>query len=80
MKRKSRLQELRESLPAGFGVDSYGPGDGVTRYRFFASEPVEYFAGRGIYTALGIAEAEVFASGLGQGYLFGQMRKGKEIE
>ena len=60
----SRLTDLRENLPKGFGVDTYGPGDGVTRYRFFDREPFGYFAGRGIYTALGISEAETFAAGL----------------
>jgi len=65
---KTRLQELQDSLPEGFGVDTYSPGDGVTRYRFFASEPFDYFGGRGIYTALGLKEANTFADGLEIGY------------
>ena len=72
MTKKSRLQELIDSLPEGFGVDTYSPGDGVTRYRFFDREPFGYFAGNGIYTALGIAEAEAFARGLSWGYHVGK--------
>ena len=64
----TRLEELRESLPAGFGVDDYSPGDGVTRYRFFDREPFDYFGGRGIYTALGLKEANTFAAGVCAGF------------
>jgi hypothetical protein len=52
---------------AGVKVDSYSPGDGVTRYRFFTTEPAEYFGGRGIYTALGAKEAMTFIAGFAQG-------------
>ena len=65
MARTSRKQKLQEaSQRVGLYVAAYGPGDGVTRYRFFKSrKPVSYFIGDGIYTALGIAEAETFVKG-----------------
>jgi len=68
----SRLTDLREELPDGFGVDDYSPGDGVTRYRFFDREPFGYFAGRGIYTALGIKEAQTFTAGVRFGFWAGK--------
>lgn len=60
--RRSRLMERAKHL--GLYVSTYGPGDGVTRYRFFKSrKPVSYFSADGIYTALGLAEAEAYLSG-----------------
>jgi hypothetical protein len=52
----------------GVEVDTYSPGDGVTRYRFFKIDPGadyanDYFAGYGLYTALGWKEAVTFATG-----------------
>jgi hypothetical protein len=64
---KTRLEKLRADLPPGYTVYTYSPGDGVTRYRFFKNAPAkqDYFGpDNGIYTALGYAEAEAFASGL----------------
>jgi hypothetical protein len=64
---KTRLDKLRADLPPGYAIYTYSPGDGVTRYRFFknASPKQDYFGpDNGIYTALGYAEAEAFASGL----------------
>ena len=68
----TRLEELRKSLPVGWGVDTWSPGDGVTRYRFFDREPHGYFAGRGVYTALGIKEAETFVAGVCLGFWAGK--------
>lgn len=51
---------------AGLYVDSYSPGDRVTRYRFFL-KPMDFFAGDGIYTALGAKEAKTFIAGFAQG-------------
>jgi hypothetical protein len=59
----TRREELRDLLPIGVYVDDYSPGDGVTRYRFF-TEDIDYFAGDGVFTALGWGEALVFAKGL----------------
>jgi hypothetical protein len=73
----SRYKELKENLPEGFGMDDYSPGDGVTRYRFFDREPFGYFAGRGIYTALGIKEAETFVAGLWAAYYAMMEREGR---
>ena len=55
-------QATEEAQKFGLYMDSYSPGDGVTRYRFFA-EPSDYFGGRGIYTALGAKERDTFISG-----------------
>ena len=66
-KKKTRLDELRECLPKGYSVETYSPGDGVTRYRFFHKAPAKqsYFGpDSGIYTALGMKEAVAFAMGL----------------
>lgn len=64
---KTRLDKLRADLPPGYSIETYSPGDGVARYRFFenASPKQDYFGpANGIYTALGYAEAEAFAQGL----------------
>ena len=50
----------------GLFFDTYSPGDGVSRYRFFREE-TDYFAGRGIYTALGKKEALTFLAGYFEG-------------
>jgi hypothetical protein len=50
----------------GFYVDTYSPGDGVTRYRF-TSEPRDYFASDGDFTALGLKEATAYARGRADG-------------
>lgn len=66
-KRTSRLESLkREAARRNLYVATYSPGDGVTRYRFIRSrggKPVSYFADNGIYTALGIGQAETWLSG-----------------
>ena len=56
----------------GLSIDSYSPGDGVTRYRFFdfpedSERATDYFAGYGIFTALGWKEAITFATGYCRG-------------
>lgn len=69
MRRPTRLQELDDDLPARFQVHTWNPGDGVTRYRFFEDAPRnQSYSGpdNGIFTALGIKEAEAFAAGLGR--------------
>jgi hypothetical protein len=61
------MDELREELPPHVTVETYSPGDGVTRYRFFenASPKQTYFGPEnGMYTALGFKEAVSFARGL----------------
>jgi hypothetical protein len=73
--RKSYL--LERCIRAGLAVGQWSPGDGITRYRFFpkrfppgGSPEVDYHEGEGIFTALGIAEAEIFL----RGYLEGRAR------
>ena len=53
---------------AGLYVDHYSPGDGVTRYRFF-DKPMDYFAGSGLFTALGRKEADTWL----EGYVVGEV-------
>jgi len=58
----------------GLHCGTWSPGDGTTRYRFFAGPTAKensYFGpGHGIYTALGAKEASTFIAGfaLGLGY------------
>jgi len=60
----SRFTELQNSVQAtGLSIDTYSPGDGVTRYRFFNEYNGNYFASSGIFTALGIRDAEIFWKG-----------------
>jgi hypothetical protein len=62
--RRARLERIAEGR--GLHVAAYSPGDGTTRYRFFKSKrPVSYFEGDGVYTALGILEAEAWLAGYG---------------
>jgi hypothetical protein len=66
-KKKTRLEELEEyAKGVGLLVKTYGPGDGVTRYRFFEKKKVpadqSYFGpANGIHTALGLKKAWDFA-------------------
>ena len=66
-KKKTRYQELEEyAKSVGLLVDTYSPGDGVTRYRFFERGKVpanqSYFGPRnGLTTVLGLKKAWDFA-------------------
>lgn len=67
-KKETRLDQLRAELPPGWSVETWTPGDGATRYRFFENAPPDqtYFGPmNGAYTALGLGEAQAFARGLG---------------
>ena len=58
----------RLAREAGLYVATYSPGDGVTRYRFFkGKKPKSYFEATGLYTALGISEAEAWLEGYRRG-------------
>lgn len=66
-KSPSKLEQIREILPRDWSVETYSPGDGQTRYRFFYKAPAkqDYFGpASGQYTALGFKEAQAYASGL----------------
>lgn len=67
MAKKSRKELLAEDANrVGLFVRTYSPGDGLTRYRFFKKSQGKssYFGPHnGIYTALGIKEAETWLSG-----------------
>jgi len=65
-KRKAHLIYLAKD--AGLNVATHSPGDGATRYRFFKGlRPVSFFSDRGLYTALGISEAETWLAGYRKG-------------
>lgn len=60
--RRARLISIARRY--GIHVETYSPGDGKTRYRFFRSrKPVDYFGGTALYTALGLSEAEAWLAG-----------------
>lgn len=61
--------DLDKLLPKGYTVETWAPGDGAKRYRFFHNAPADqtYHGPRdGIFTALGMKEAEAYAKGLRQ--------------
>lgn len=63
-----RRNLMRRVVEAGLRVATHSPGDGVTRYRFFKSKKrVSYFTHVGIYTALGLTEAEAWLAGYMRG-------------
>jgi hypothetical protein len=71
----ARMDVLREMAhKAGYHVETYSPGDGTTRYRFFdltemarkgvSAQEQSYFGPlNGVHTALGLAAAKKFLSG-----------------
>lgn len=73
--RKDALNEMAHA--AGYLVERYSPGDGVTRYRFFdlaemqrkgvsAQEQTYFGPLNGVHTALGLAAAKKFLTGGGK--------------
>lgn len=66
MPRMTRAQQLESAArAAGLKFDTYSPGDGKTRYKFFPDDGsrASYFgSGGAIDTVLGIAAAEQFVS------------------
>jgi hypothetical protein len=58
---------LEKATRLGLEVAIWAPGDGYVRYRFTLAVPGEqpppYDASDGIFTALGVCEAEAFLSG-----------------
>jgi len=64
--RRTRL--MRMASESGLYVATWSPGDGATRYRFFKNKkPVSFFRQSGLYTALGLSEAETWLSGYRRG-------------
>jgi hypothetical protein len=62
----SRFADLiLDADKVGLSIDTWSPGDGLTRYRFFPQQDCpDYFGSSGrLYTALGIKEAETWLSG-----------------
>ncbi len=58
----SKRAQLRAELATiGWSVDTYSPGDGATRYRFFS--PGAIGPGVAAYTASGSKEASAYARG-----------------
>ncbi len=66
--KRSDMQE--RARMAGLTFETYSPGDGVTRYRFFrlSDGVTDYFAGDGVITVLGRADAALFIAGALEGY------------
>ena len=58
--RKAAL--IMGALEVGLTLTTYTPGR-ITRYRFSHDIEADYFACKGIYTALGISDAESFLDG-----------------
>jgi hypothetical protein len=59
-------RELLESAAKshGLSVHAWSPGDGLTRYRFGETpNTIDYFQHGGLFTALGIREAEIYLAG-----------------
>jgi hypothetical protein len=69
-KKLSRVEELRQDCArVGLAFATYGPGDGITRYRFYVGQPGQDFHGcHSIHTALGFKAAQTFAAGFVQGW------------
>lgn len=71
-RKPTRMEALEaEARRVGLFVDSYSPGDGVTRYRFITRSDRDYFSASGserVYTALGLKEAYTFLAGYGSGH------------
>lgn len=59
------MEWILKDIPLFF--ETYSPGDGVTRYRFF-SKPSDYFSGSAIKTVLGRTRALEFADAFIFGY------------
>jgi hypothetical protein len=73
-----RIDALRHKARAlGLEIDSWAPGDGKRRYRLLRPVNGEdsYFGGAPIWTALGIAEAELLFSAFSQGYHYAEAGK-----
>ena len=64
----STVKNTIEARAAALGlyVAYWSPGDGATRYRFFAS-PSAYSAADGLYTAIGSKDAFTFLAGVATG-------------
>ena len=52
-----RIQAIKDMLPNGLDIYTYAPGDGVVRYRV-APAGGTYFSHPGLFTALGLKQAE----------------------
>lgn len=63
----TRIERLKKACElAGFYVNTYSPGDGVTRYRFTSNSDDDYFGpGHSDFTALGWRVAVAYATGRG---------------
>lgn len=68
MTRRQNLDRKAEQL--GLKVFTWSPGDGTTRYRFSAGTSESYHHEDGLFTALGLHEAEVFLKGYALGRLY----------
>jgi len=59
------LKEMQLAVnKVGWSVDTWSPGDGITRYGFFDKVDQDYVGDSKLYTALGKKEAIAFLTGL----------------
>lgn len=68
---KNAVLVMRRAERHRLYVATYSPGDGKTRYRFFANI-ANYSDSGSLYTALGIAEAEIWL----EGFVSGKTQRG----
>jgi len=78
MGRKEFLEWCKVALLNGFRMETYSPGDGVTRYRIVKGEG-GYFGGQAICTAIGLKEAKMMADAFREGFFAGQFA-GTEVK
>lgn len=65
MKTQNDIRKTAARL--GLYVETWSPGDGKTRYRFFHEQPSSYFGPSSCFTCLGEREADMFLTGYAHG-------------
>jgi hypothetical protein len=75
-----KSEMLRIAELGGLTVGQWAPGDGQTRYRFFTDGDSCYDHARGIYTALGVAEASAYVRGYMDGKNAAAVQSGQTEE
>ena len=76
-RKEKRIIILKLCEACGLALDTWSPGDGITRYRFIVQndESIDYFgcsSQHRLYTALGLNEAYIWISGFESGVLAGR--------
>ena len=76
-RKEKRIIILKLCEACGLALDTWSPGDGITRYRFIVQndESIDYFGCSGahkLYTALGLHEACIWVRSFKSGVLAGR--------